>query len=470
MPGNPSLTAFAGLGPPWSLSQLDANFTAVANLLKSVNNYATFSADTGGANAYAATFSAPLTFTLASGVAIIFKAANTNTGASTLAVNGGAATPIVNPNGSALLPGQIMAGSVVSVLYDGSNWILVGAALADGPINQVMNGTFNFLRDSSVTSHNPTASAVSYLAHRWYTYQVGGITGDMTVAQILGGPASDGALTNRNKMQYPYCMRVSRTLAAAITDARFSTVFPTFVTRTMTNKPLLLQFYARAGAGYSAASSILPVNIVTGTATDQSASAMEGGTWTGQATASTTNVTLTTSWQEFSVNIPALSTGVLQLGVQFKPTFVGAAPANDYFEVAGVRLSPVGATAAPIVELPPDQDFKRCLRFFELISSATPTDLGIAAGFFVTTTRAYFALTFFEKRSIPAITVSNVAHFYVSSSAANDVATSIVPAGLSTGLSSTRLVVDIGAARTAGQGVMFNGNGANARIYIDADF
>lgn len=470
MPGNPSLTTFASLGPPWSLASLDANFTATANLLKSVNNYTIYSADSGGANSYAATFSAPVTFTLASGVAIMFKAANTNTGASTLAVNGGAATPIRNPNGTALLPGQIMAGCVVSVLYDGTNWILVGAALSDGPMNQVMNGPFNFLRDTSVTSHNPTASAVSYLLQRWYNYQVGGVTGDMTVSWLATGPASDGALTNVNKSSYANCVRITRNVAATLTDSRFKTVFPTSVSRQLSGRPLQFTFYARAGAGYSAASlNIVPV-VSYGTGSNQSAASQEAGTWTGQTSLYGANLPITTSWQEFTIITSALPASATQIALGFQFAWQGVAAANDYVEIAGVRLAAVGATYAPIVEIPPDEDYMRCLRFFELKSGTSASDASIGSGFFVTTTKAYIHVPFYQKNAIPSFNVSNVGDFYLQNAAANDVATAFsVPANTTT-LDGLRLNVDIGTPRTAGQGVLLAANGAAARIYIDADF
>src|SRR5579883_638126 len=63
--------------------------------------------DTGSANAYAGCPTPSVT--LADGVSINLRPANTNTGSSTFALCGGSALPIANANGTALAAGQIIA-------------------------------------------------------------------------------------------------------------------------------------------------------------------------------------------------------------------------------------------------------------------------------------------------------------------------------------------------------------------------
>lgn len=97
-----------------------------------------YAADTGAANAYAVTLSpAP---TLAAGSVIVFKAANANTGASTLAVNGGSAKSLKKQGSVALAAGDIAASQIVTAVYDGTTWQVsagtqgaTGAAGATGP-------------------------------------------------------------------------------------------------------------------------------------------------------------------------------------------------------------------------------------------------------------------------------------------------------------------------------------------------
>jgi hypothetical protein len=117
---------FATQAGPIPLSQLDSNFS---QLTTAVNNAATFSnyaADSGTANSYAIAFSSPTTVSYTAGLTLQFLAGNTNTGASTLNVNGLGAQSIVGPTGSALTAGAIVAGTVISVVYNGTAFQLVG--------------------------------------------------------------------------------------------------------------------------------------------------------------------------------------------------------------------------------------------------------------------------------------------------------------------------------------------------------
>ena len=117
---------FAAQAGPIPLSQLDTNF---GQLVTAVNNTATFTnyaADSGTANSYAIAFSSPTTVSYAAGLTLRFLAGNSNTGASTLNVNGLGAQTIVGPTGSALTAGAIVAGTVISVVYNGTAFQLVG--------------------------------------------------------------------------------------------------------------------------------------------------------------------------------------------------------------------------------------------------------------------------------------------------------------------------------------------------------
>ena len=78
--------------------------------------------DTGVANAYVATLPvAPVA--LVAGMQVSFRAANTNSGASTLNLNNLGAKNIVRQTGNSLSSGDIVAGQVVTVTYDGTRWV-----------------------------------------------------------------------------------------------------------------------------------------------------------------------------------------------------------------------------------------------------------------------------------------------------------------------------------------------------------
>lgn len=88
----------------------------------------TYAADTGSANAYAVTLSP--TPTIVAGSVVVFKAANANTGGSTLAVNGGGAVAIKKDGATALSAGDISMRQIVCCVYDGTNYQAIGLAPA----------------------------------------------------------------------------------------------------------------------------------------------------------------------------------------------------------------------------------------------------------------------------------------------------------------------------------------------------
>lgn len=95
--------------------------------------------DTGVVNAYVLTFAASFT-AYTDGIIIYFTPANTNTGASTLNVNGLGVVPIVNQDGSVLLGGQIVANQIVQVMYKGGNFLLLTYAISQGTFAPVWTG------------------------------------------------------------------------------------------------------------------------------------------------------------------------------------------------------------------------------------------------------------------------------------------------------------------------------------------
>lgn len=106
-------------------------------------------ADSGvAANVYAATL-APAATVYTAGMVVRFKAANTNTGASTLNVNALGAKNIKKRNGADPSANDILANQIVEVVYDGTNFQLVVA------------GGWEFVGTAAV----PAGSAVAAIAH-----------------------------------------------------------------------------------------------------------------------------------------------------------------------------------------------------------------------------------------------------------------------------------------------------------------
>jgi hypothetical protein len=93
--------------------------------------------DQGVSNAYILNFAATFS-SLINGIVIYFVPSNSNTGPSTLTVNGLATVPIVNINGSPLGANQIVAGVMTEVVYYQGVWQL----LSIGGLSGVTIGTF----------------------------------------------------------------------------------------------------------------------------------------------------------------------------------------------------------------------------------------------------------------------------------------------------------------------------------------
>lgn len=93
--------------------------------------------DVGSVNAYVINFTANFT-SYTDGIIIYWVPANTNTGPSTINVNGLGVITILNQNGNPLTAGQIVVNGITAVFYKGGNFYLTSAT---GSIPQ--SGTFS---------------------------------------------------------------------------------------------------------------------------------------------------------------------------------------------------------------------------------------------------------------------------------------------------------------------------------------
>lgn len=93
-----------------------------------------FGIDTGIANAYAANLS-PAALEYTQGMRVSILISNANSGASTISLNGLPTRPIVNGAGSALVSGQILAGMMADLEYDGTQFQLTNDFAINGFVN-----------------------------------------------------------------------------------------------------------------------------------------------------------------------------------------------------------------------------------------------------------------------------------------------------------------------------------------------
>ena len=110
-----------------------------------------YAADGGSANTYTITLS-PAVTAYAAGQIFHFKAANANTGASTLNVNSVGAKTIVKDVNTALASGDISQNEVISVIYARTKFQMVGNADSEQVVTTYTNGTDNRVVSSTGTA------------------------------------------------------------------------------------------------------------------------------------------------------------------------------------------------------------------------------------------------------------------------------------------------------------------------------
>jgi hypothetical protein len=93
--------------------------------------------DTGVPNAYVLTFDANFT-AYTDGIVIYWIPSNTNTGASTINVNGLGPVDIVNQNGDPLTSNQLVANQVATIMYVSGQFLLISSGIAPS----VISGSF----------------------------------------------------------------------------------------------------------------------------------------------------------------------------------------------------------------------------------------------------------------------------------------------------------------------------------------
>lgn len=119
-----------------------------------------YAADTGAADAYAIALDPALSGYI-TGMPIFFKAANANTGASTLDINGLGTKSIKKSTDVDLVAGDIKAGQIVLVVYDGVNFQAIGdmGAGKTGDVRISLSATPN---DDEIKLNGASLSRTTY--------------------------------------------------------------------------------------------------------------------------------------------------------------------------------------------------------------------------------------------------------------------------------------------------------------------
>lgn len=134
--------------------------------------------DTGSVNAYVLNFTANFT-AYADGIIIYLIPANSNTGPSTINVNGLGIVNIVNPDGSALQTRQIIANQPAQILFKAGSFELITPSV-------VLNNSFNCTWNGFSVA--PSSASVSYR-------RTGNITALTFGGVPLTGTSNSGSFT-----------------------------------------------------------------------------------------------------------------------------------------------------------------------------------------------------------------------------------------------------------------------------------
>jgi hypothetical protein len=197
--------------------------------------------------------------------------------------------------------------------------------------NAVINGACE-IAQRGTAAVTLTAAAFGYPVDRFFAGRSTGTTG-MT-AQRITSTTLDG---------FQYAVRVQRTAGdTSTTEMYIGQSFESANSIPFANKSIVVSFWARAGANYSASSNGLSIRFYTGTGTDQ---AGLGSSFTGTATPISATATLTTSWQRFQYTATLASTATQMQFLAFGGT-TGTAGAADFYDITGLQVE-LGSIATP---------------------------------------------------------------------------------------------------------------------------
>jgi hypothetical protein len=194
--------------------------------------------------------------------------------------------------------------------------------------NPVLNSAMQIWQRGTSVAGSTTA----FSADRWQSYR--------SAAGSTFSRQATNDTTNLPNIQY--CARVQRDSGNTSTVVMaFFQNFESINSIPYAGKTVTFSFYARAGANYSPTSSLLQVQLISGTGTDQNV--ITG--YTGSTNVINQAATLTTTWQRFSYT-GTVATTATELVTYFSSNPTGTAGANDYYEITGVQLD-IGSVALP---------------------------------------------------------------------------------------------------------------------------
>ena len=261
--------------------------------------------------------------------------------------------------------------------------------------NAVINGGFDIWQRGTSVAFGGAGVVTS--ADRWATYS----NGNATLSRQVTGDS-----TNLPFIQY--CARMQRNSGDTATLLSMGNNFETINSIPFAGKTVTMSFYARKGANYSPTADAFAVYLRTGTGTDQNVIASG---YTGSSGLSTT-VTLTTTWQRFTLT-GNIGSNVTEIAPEFRCNTTGTAGANDYAEITGVQVE-VGSVATPFSRAGGTiaGELAACQRYYYFHATGTNRYISMAAAWSSSQANGYlqFPVTM---RTIPTMAMLSGTNYYL---------------------------------------------------------
>ena len=333
-------------------------------------------------------------------------------------------SPVGQANGSTLVANSANAS--------GLGWQPLNAAGKNAVIN---GGMDNWQRGTSFTS--AWGGNGTYTADRFSIYH--NATGGTVTRQTVSDT------TNLPTIQY--CARIARNNAdTSVANFVWAYTLESADSYRFAGQTVVLSFYARKGANYSAASNALTVSLQSGTGTDQNVNLP----FTGAATVASGTATLTTTWQRFQYT-GTVGAAATELGMTFTFTPTGTAGAADYFEITGVQVE-LGSTASTFSRAGGtiQGELAACQRYYQRMTG-TVINNNFGVGTRITTTGLYVPYYLpVQMRTSPTFGVGNQTYFNVNNGLTNTATTAVALDQSSPYIASVVYTTSSSTAGTAG--------------------
>jgi hypothetical protein len=234
-------------------------------------------------------------------------------------------------------------------------------------------------------------------------------------------------------------------------------------------QPIVLSFYAIAGANYSGGQATVQIN--SGTAVDGTAANLITNAWTGNAILGTAGFTPTTTPQRFNISIPLVPAASKQLGFFFSYVGSGTAGAADNILFNGIQLE-IGEQVTPFEFRDAEVELALAQRYFFQINEPA-AGVVIAPGAWTGASKQTFFIPLpVQMRTAPSVTVSAGSMVQTQPLGTTTAVSSFAAGTTHTAnyISVTSSVTGGSTPGTAGQSVLLQGAGGPGTIKATADY